>query len=172
MKKYLVTAAALALAPFAAANAEVTVGATVFGPEGNPVGQVESVANGVVTLNTGEHKVGLPVDRFGDSEKGPTISVTQVQLNDMMVKAAAEAAAKLEAQLVAGAPVADVDGVSLGSVEKVEGEDVTVTTEWGAFALKKNAFMPADAGVTAQVKADQVKTALEGAAAANAPAAS
>ena len=172
MTKYLIAAAALAFAPLAAASAEVTVGATVYGPEGNPVGQIEAVADGVVTLDTGSHKVGLPVDRFGESEKGPVISVTQAQLNEMMDKAAAENAAKLASLLVTGAPVADVNGVALGSVEKVEGEDVTVTTEWGAFALKKNAFLPAEAGVTAPVPADQVKTARQGAAAANAPAAS
>ncbi|MGX7894817.1 hypothetical protein [Tsuneonella sp. HG222] len=160
MTKYFIAAAALALAPLGAAHAEVTVGATVYGPEGNPVGQVEAVADGVVTLNTGEHKAGLPLDRFGDSEKGPTISVTQAQLNEMMATAAAEAAAALETKLVAGASVVDVDGVAIGSVEKIEGDDVTVKTEWGAFALKKEAFLPAEAGVTAQVKADQIKTAL------------
>ena len=72
----------------------------------------------------------------------------------------AEAAAKLDAVLVAGTPVVDVNGTALGSVTAIEGEDVTVETEWGAFALKKANFMPGEGQVTAQVQADQVKTAL------------
>ena len=76
--------------------------------------------------------------------------------------------ARLKAVLVAGAPVIDVNGVALGSVASVEGEDVTVDTEWGAFALKKANFVAGEGSVTAQVLADQVKTTLS--AAAEAPA--
>ena len=150
-----------ALAQDAAAAVEVTAGTTVYGPEGNEVGTIESVADGVATLDTGAHKIGLPVDRFGrNAENQTTIAVTRDALNKMVEDQLAEAAAQLEAALVVGAPVVDVNGVSLGSVGKVEGEDVTVETEWGAFALKKANFQPGEAGVTAQVLADQVKTAL------------
>lgn len=150
-----------AAAPAAAATVEVAAGATIFGPEGNEVGTIESVADGVATLDTGKHKIGLPLDRFGQNAEGQTtIAVTRDQLNAMVDKQLAEAAAKLDAVLVAGAPVVDVNGTPLGSVTAVEGEDVTVETEWGAFALKKANFMPGEGKVTAQVQADQVKSAL------------
>lgn len=157
----LASVSAGALAQDAEASVEVTAGTVVYGPEGNEVGTVESVADGVATFNTGTHKIGLPVDRFGqNAEKQTTIAVTRDALNKIVEDQLAAAAAQLEAVLVAGAPVVDVNGVSLGSVGKVEGEDVTVETEWGAFALKKTNFQPGDAGVTAQVLADQVKSAL------------
>ena len=150
-----------ALAQDAAPAVEVSAGTTVYGPEGNEVGTIESVADGVATFNTGTHKVSLPVDRFGrNAENQTTIAATRDALNKMVEDQLAEAAAQLEAALVVGAPVVDVNGVSLGSVGKVEGEDVTVETEWGAFALKKANFHPGEGGVTAQVLADQVKTAL------------
>jgi len=153
-----VSTAALAQDP---AAVEVTAGTTVYGPEGNEVGTIESVADGVATFDTGTHKIGLPVDRFGrNADKQTTIAVTRDALNKMVEDQLAQAAAQLEAVLVVGAPVADVNGVSLGSVGKVEGEEVTVETEWGAFALKKANFQPGEGGVTAQVLADQVKSAL------------
>ncbi|WP_305096580.1 hypothetical protein [Croceibacterium aestuarii] len=162
----LVSVSGAALAQDAAATAKadgplIAAGVKVYGPEGNEVGTITALADGVATLDTGTHKVGLPLDRFGmNAKKQTTVAVTRAQLDEMLEKAQAEAAAKLDAQLVAGAPVTDVNGVSLGSIGKVEGDDVTVETEWGAFALKRQNFQPADAGVTAQVLADQVKAAL------------
>ena len=152
-------AAAPAAAP--AATVDVAAAATIYGPEGNEVGTIENVTDGVATLDTGKHKIGLPLDRFGKNAEGQTtIAVTRDQLNTMVDEQLAEAAAKLDAVLVAGTPVVDVNGTALGSVTAIEGEDVTVETEWGAFALKKANFMPGEGQVTAQVVADQVKAAL------------
>ena len=157
----LASVSGAALAQDAAAKVEVTAGTVVYGPQGNEVGTIESVADGIATFNTGTHKIGLPVDRFGqNAEKQTTIAVTREALHKMIEDQLAKTAAELEAVLVVGAPVVDVNGVSLGAVGKVEGENVTVETEWGAFALKKANFQPGEGGVTAQVLADQVKNAL------------
>lgn len=164
--KAIFAAGALSLATVSGAalaqeGPTVAAGVMVYGPEGNQVGTIESVTDGVATLDTGTYKVGLPLDRFGmNAEKQTTVAVTQDQLNEMMYKAQAEAAAALDAALVAGTPVADVNGVSLGTVGTVDGDDVTVETEWGAFALKKENFIAGEGSVTAQVLADQVKSAL------------
>lgn len=161
----LASVSGAALAQDAAAPAatavEVTAGTTVYGPEGNEVGTVEGVTDGVATLNTGKHTIGLPLDRFGENAEGQTtLAVTRDQLNTMVDEQLAKAAAQLDAVLVAGTPVVDVNGTALGSVGAVEGEEVTVETEWGAFALKKANFLPGEGHVTAQVQADQVKSAL------------
>lgn len=157
----LASVSGAALAQDAAATTEVAAGLTIYGPQGNEVGTIESVADGVATLDTGKHKIGLPLDRFGENAEGQTtIAVGRDQLNAMVDEQLAKAAAELEAVLVAGTPVVDVNGTALGSVGAVEGEDVTVETEWGAFALKKANFLPGEGSVTAQVQADQVKTAL------------
>ncbi|MXP42725.1 hypothetical protein GRI75_13850 [Altererythrobacter soli] len=157
----LASASGAAMAQDAAATTEVAAGLTIYGPEGNEVGTIESVADGVATLDTGKHKIGLPLDRFGENAEGQTtIAVGRDQLNTMVDEQLAKAAAELEAVLVAGTPVVDVNGTALGSVGAIEGEDVTVETQWGAFALKKENFLPGQGSVTAQVQADQVKTAL------------
>lgn len=144
-----------------AAAVEVTAGTTVYGPDGNEVGTVEGVTDGVATLNTGKHTIGLPLDRFGENAEGhKTLAVSRDELNTMIDEQMAQAAVQLDAVLVAGTPVVDVNGTALGSVGAIEGEEVTVETEWGAFALKKEAFLPGEGHVTAQVQADQVKSAL------------
>lgn len=171
LTKTILAAGALSLASFsgaamaqdaaAAVKPNVATGVTVYGPQGNEVGNIVAMANGIATLDTGTYKVGLPLDRFGmNADKQTTVAVTKEQLNQMMADAQAKAAAQLDAALVTGAPVVDVDGVSLGSVGTVEGDKVTVETEWGAFALQKGAFQAGNGNVIAQVKADQVKTAL------------
>lgn len=168
--KAILAAGALSLAAVSgtavaqeAAAVEVTAGSTVYDPQGGVVGTIESVADGVAILDTGSHKVGLPFDRFGrNAEQQTTIAVTQAQLNEMAAQAAAEATAKLDAALVAGAPVVDVNGVALGSVASIEGDAVTVDTEWGAFALQKANFMAGEGHVVAQVLAEQVQATLAG----------
>ena len=143
------------------ATVEVTAGATVYGPEGNVVGTVAQVGNGVVALDVDGRTAGLPEGSFGQNAEGQlTIAVTKEQLVEMLAAAEAEAIAALDAALVAGAPVVDANGTALGSVSEVNGEDVTVETEWGAFALKKTAFVAGEGSVRAQVLADQVKAAL------------
>jgi hypothetical protein len=164
--KGALAAAALALGllsgPAAAQDAvEVTAGTEVYGPQGGLVGTVSDVAGTVATVDTGSHKVGLPLDSFGRNAEGQTvISTTQAQLNELAAKAEAEASAKLDAALVAGAPVVDVNGAPLGTVAAVEGGNVNVDTEWGAFALEKANFVPGEGQVTARVEAEQVRNAL------------
>ncbi|MGN6501129.1 MAG: hypothetical protein ACTHKM_13415, partial [Tsuneonella sp.] len=120
----LAAAAALATAALgtAAAAQDVAAGATVYGPDGAAVGTVESVANGVVTLDTGAHKAPLPADAFGKSDKGPTITVTKAKLDEMVAQQLAAADAKRDAALVAGAAVVSPKGAALGTVKSVEGD--------------------------------------------------
>ncbi|MGN6497783.1 MAG: hypothetical protein ACTHK5_10655 [Tsuneonella sp.] len=165
----LAAAAALATAALgtaAAAQAGAT-GATVYGPDGAAVGTVESVANGVVTLDTGAHKAPLPADAFGKSDKGPTITVTKAQLDEMVAQQLAAADAKRDAALVAGAAVVSPKGAALGTVKSVEGDAVVVTTADGPVAMKREHFaIGADGALMALFTVDQIKAAASGGAAA------
>jgi hypothetical protein len=174
----ILTAAALSLATVSGAAfaqaASVTAGATVYGSDGNAVGTVDKVDNGVASLNTGAHVVGLPLDKFGKSEKGPTIAVTKAQLDELAEQASAQAAAKVDAALVTGAAVVDTKGTALGSVDKVDGENIILKTDAGAVTLTRKYFALGPAGgLMALVTKDQVEQTLKGAGggAAGAPAA-
>lgn len=148
MKKSLIAAAiaAASLAPVAAVAQDAaatavapTVGAKVFGPEGNEVGTVESVQGDVITVSTGTARAGLPKNAFAMREKGLTIGMTKAQLEAAVSGAAAQTTAAKDAALVVDAPVKSSDGVVLGTITKVEGEEVTLTLSGGAaVALQKS----------------------------------
>lgn len=164
----LFAAAAFSLATVSGAafaqGANVQAGATVYDPQGGTVGTVDSVTNGVAVLNTGTHTVALPLDKFATSEKGPIISVTKQQLDDIAAQADADADAKLDTALVAGAAVTDNAGVALGTIDKVEGDDVVLKTEKGPVALTRKYFAVRNGALTALVTKDQVLAALNSAA--------
>ena len=132
-----IAAASLATAAYAA---EVTVGATVYGPEGNPVGTVESVADGVVTLDTGKHKAPLPTSAFGEGETGPTITVTKAQLDAMLDEQIAAANAQRDAALVAMAAVVSADGQAAGTIDSIEGDAIILARPGGKVSLLREHF--------------------------------
>ena len=138
----IVPAAAMAqeaAAPAAAAAATPTVGAKVFDAEGGEVGTVEAIQGNVVTVSTGTARAGLPVTAFVTREKGLTIGMNKAQLEAAVNGASAQNDAAKDAALVADAPVKSSDGVVLGTISKVEGENVTVALSNGsAVALQKS----------------------------------
>ncbi|MPS69603.1 hypothetical protein ACLIMP_12410 [Novosphingobium aerophilum] len=150
MKKTLIAAAIAAatlspvavMAQGAAATAVApTVGAKVYGPDGTEVGSVEAVQSGVVTVNTGTARAGLPVASFAMREKGLTIGMNKAQLEAAVSGAKAESSAELASAFVADAPVKSSDGVVLGTISKAEGDDVFVNLSNGSVAqLKKSYF--------------------------------
>lgn len=127
----LTAVAAFGLATAAQAQG-VAVGATVYGPEGQPVGTIETVADGVVTVDTGKHKAPLPTNAFGQGEQGPTITVTKAQLNAMLDERVAAANAKRDAALIATAAVVGAANQPVGVVKSVNGDTVIVTRTTGS----------------------------------------
>ncbi|MCJ2179634.1 hypothetical protein [Novosphingobium album (ex Hu et al. 2023)] len=149
MKTSLIAAAiaAASLAPVAASAQDAaaavapTVGAKVYGPEGNEVGTVESVQNGVITVNTGAARAGLPASSFAMREKGLTIGMTKAQLETAVNGAKAETNAAKDAAMVVDAPIKSSDGVVLGTISKIEGDDVTVLLSSGTSVILKKSYL-------------------------------
>lgn len=157
----LTAAAALAFASTAAlANPQVVTGATVTGPEGNPVGTIEQVANGQAILDTGKHKVPLAVEMYGQGDAGPTITVTKAQLDAMMDEQIAAAIAQRDAALVAGAAVVSADGQTLGTIKSIDGDAVVVEREAGLVTLKREHFAVGQNGLMALFTVAQLDAAM------------
>ncbi|GGC23301.1 hypothetical protein GCM10011371_08770 [Novosphingobium marinum] len=154
MKKTLFAAALMAaslspatvmaqdLAPEVAAA--LTVGATVFGPNGNEVGTVENIADGNVVIFTGNNRATLPANSLGKNDKGLLLAVTKEQLDAFVTQAAAQADAAMAQALVPDAEVYSSDGVMVGTVGEIDGNNVTVEREAGPVALTKD-MLTADA---------------------------
>ena len=163
----LFAAAALSFATVSGAAfaqaASVQAGQTVYGPDGAEVGKIDKVENGAAILNTGTHTLALTFDKFGTSDKGPTISVSKAQLDELVEKANAESAAKLDAALVAGAAVVDNTGAALGTIDSVKGDAIVLKTEKGPVSLTRKYFAMNNGALTALVTKDQVLAALNSA---------
>lgn len=130
-----------AAAPAAAASATPTVGAKVFDAEGGEVGSVESVQGDVVTVSTGTARAGLPTSAFVTREKGLTIGMNKAQLEAAVNGAKAENTAAKDAAIVADAPIKSSDGAVVGTVSKVEGDNVTVALSNGSAAALKKSYI-------------------------------
>lgn len=157
----LAAASVLALAGLSApAFAAPTVGATVYGPDGNEVGKIEQVTGGNVVIDTGNLKAAIPADTVSDGEKGPTIGWNKADLEAAAGAANAEAGAALEAKLVGGTDVYSSDGVVLGKVNKVEGDLVVVDLKDGATSLPKKQMAVQADKLTFLATAADVEAAL------------
>ena len=138
--KLALLATLLVAAPGAAYAQDV--GATVYGNDGNPIGTVEAVADGIVTVDTGKHKAPIPADLVGTGEQGPSINATKEQIDAMMDAQVAEANAKRDAALVQGAAVVSAMGKPVGSLSEVDlaADAIILESPEGPVALKKEHF--------------------------------
>jgi len=144
----------------AAAFAQVAAGATVYGPDGAAVGTVASVDAGTVMVDTGTYKAPLPATAFGKGDKGPTITVTKAQLDEMMAQQVAAANTARDAKLAAGAAVVSPKGAALGTIKSVDGDAVVLDSPSGPVALKREHFaLDANGALIALFTAEQVAAA-------------
>lgn len=98
-------AAADTAATAAAPAPELTAGQTVYGPSGEEVATVVSVADGNVVVNTGTQEATLAATSFTAGEKGPTLGFSKAELNAAIENANKQASASHENhQPAAGAP--------------------------------------------------------------------
>lgn len=171
--KIVLTASALAAAPAAfaqdAAPADPTAGAaalapgaSVMGNDGNPVGTIEEISGEVVVINTGKHRAPIPATAIGTGEGGPSVNITQGQLNEMMDAQVAEATAKRDAALVAGAEVISANGNPAGTLAEVnlDADMIVLASPAGKVALKKEHFAVDSQGrLMALFTREQIETA-------------
>ena len=109
-----------------AGTSGVTAGATVYGPQGNPVGTVEKVEGTNVVVNTGSMNATLPASVFGSSDKGPTIGWNKADLEAAIAAEEQKSVAALDSKLVAGAQLYTVDNVAVGTITEVKPDGMVV----------------------------------------------
>lgn len=158
--KLALIAAALWMVPLAAQAQDV--GATVTGNDGNPIGTVVSVGDGIVTIDTGKHKAPIPADVIGSGASGPSINATKAQIDAMMDEQVAEATAKRDAALVTGAAVVSAAGSPVGKLASVDmaADMIVLESSAGPVALKKEHFaVDASGKLMALFTTDQIASA-------------
>ncbi|VWX51234.1 hypothetical protein [Novosphingobium sp. 9U] len=164
--------AAPAAAP--AAAAAPTVGAKVFDTQGGEVGSIEKLDGTNAVVFTGTKRATLPVSAIAKSDKGLVISMTKAQLEAAVAAAETKTAGALDTALVADAKIKSKDGQAVGTVQKVEGENVTVALADGnpVTVTKQYLTAGADGSLTLTMNAAEFKSAVAAASqsAATAPA--
>jgi hypothetical protein len=160
-----------AYAQEAASTTQVSVGNSVYDPDGELVGTVDSVNDSGAILNVDGKKVGLPLNAFVKGDKGLLIGAKAAELKASVEKQEAEAAAKLQAALVVGAEVRSVDGASvIATVKSIDGDAVILSSPDGDVGLPKSAFFMPAHGLSTAFTAEQFKQGVAQAKAAAAPA--
>lgn len=175
MKKRIIAAAlaAASLVPFAAhaqdaaADAAApavtpTVGAKVFDQQGGEVGTIETVDAANAVVNTGAKKATLPLAAFGKNEKGLLLSMNKAQLEAAVTAAEAKTASATTGALVADAQVKSADGVVVGTIQKVEGDNVTLALTEGSPVTITKQYLTAqpDGSLALTMNADAFKAAV------------
>ena len=113
----------LALANPAVAQADpFAVGTQVTDANGGAVGTVTAVNGDVVTVKTDKLEANLPKASFAPNEGKLLIGNTQAELNALVEKEKAAA----DASLVVGAAVKDSAGASVGTIDAIDAEFVTL----------------------------------------------
>lgn len=169
------SAAAQDTAATTAASAKVVVGSEVFDRDGTSIGTIKSVDAAAAIIAMGDKEIGIPLASFGSNERGLLLGATLAELQAALAAQAADAAAKLEAALVAGASVHSLNGTSIvGTIKGIENDIVLLTTDKGQFGFPKSAFYLPAHGLSIAYTAEQFdKTIADAAAGAGAaPAAS
>lgn len=134
--------------PPAPAAPTLTVGAAVFDPQGLEVGRIVALSGTHVVIDTGRHRATVEASSIGTSAKGPAIAFNRAQLDAAVEGANKEAAARLDAALVAGAAVKSRDGIAIGTVKEVNAQgNVVIQREGGRpVALPKDTLVLNSAG--------------------------
>ena len=155
------SAAALALPaqaqPAQPAQAAISVGAAVkHHPSGEAVGTVTKVDGQYLVVKTGKHEVRLPASSFTPTADGLLFGLTQAQLDAQVEQALAQA----QAQIVAGAAVTGAGGASVGTIEAVDAQFVTLKLGSGkAVRLPRSAVAAGPNGVVTSLTIGELEAA-------------
>lgn len=189
MKKSMIVAAlaAVSVAPMSAAYAQAaggtpaaaaatvtpTVGAKVYDPKGGEVGSIEKVDAANAVVFTGTKRATLPLSAFAKNDKGLLISLSKTDLEAAVAAAEAQTTGALNSKLVANAAVKAKDGVAVGTIQKIEGDNVTIAlTDGGPVTVTKQYLtVGADGALALTMNSAEFKSAVAAASSQSATAA-
>ena len=146
----------------AATGGKVVAGAMVMDTKGGSVGTIESVSGDLAVLDTGSHKVSLPLSSFAAGTTGPIISMTKAEVDAAAGGAAEADKAALAAMLTQGAQVTGPEGNPVGTIEANDGQFITLAMT-GATKVKLpvSAFAKGANGPVVSMTAAQIDAAVK-----------
>lgn len=152
-------------APATPVIATLGVGMPVVDSQGGAVGTIAAIAADGVTVKTDKHEAKLPQSSFTISNGKALFGMTQTELNASIEEIIA---ATPQPELKVGAPVKGTAGASVGTIDVVTAENVTITLASGLKISIPRSGIAAQAdgsgliGVTAAELEAQVKATQAG----------
>ena len=170
MKRILIGIASLVLAaaPMAPVHAQASnafaVGTVVTDANGGPVGTVTAVNGDIVTVKTDRLEANLSKSSFTPNEGKLLVGLTQAELNAAIEKDKAAA----EASLAVGAEVKGTGGATLGTIDAIDAEFVTIKLASGSkVRIPRTGTAGAATGAVVGLTAEQLEAQVSGQASAN-----
>ncbi|HEV2748506.1 MAG TPA: hypothetical protein VGW34_14570 [Allosphingosinicella sp.] len=144
-----------------AAKPSIAAGARVSDTAGGEVGTITRVEGDHVILKTDKHEVRLPVSSFAAGQNGFVLAMTRAQVNAEVEKTLAAASANL----APGATVTGSAGGTVGTIEAIDAQFVTVKLASGtAVRLPRNAVAAGPNGAVIGMTVAELEAAAKGAA--------
>lgn len=148
------------------ADAGFSAGAKVSDTSGGEVGTILRADGDFVILKTDKHEARLPKTSFTAHNGGFIMAMTQAQVN----AAVDEAMAQASANLAPGASVTGTGGASVGTIESIEGELVTLKLTSGKLVrLPRTGVAPGPNGAVIGMTAAELEAAAAQAGAGETP---
>lgn len=158
----LAASAAAATPAFAQATASFAAGARVSDTAGGEVGTIAREDGDYVILKTDKHEVRLPKTSFTAHQGGFIMAMTRDQVNAAVEQSLAQA----DATIVAGATVSGSQGGTVGTIDAVDGDLVTLKLASGTLVrLPRAALAPAPSGAVIAMTVAELEAAAQAAAA-------
>ncbi len=144
-----------------AAKAELAAGAEVRDTNGGVVGTIASVDGQFVVLKTDRHEVRLPANSLAAAPGHFLFAMTRDQLNAEVDKTKAQASASL----AAGAVITGSQGATVGTIDAIDAEFVTLKLASGKLVrLPRNAVAASGTGGVIGMTAAELEAAAAAAA--------
>lgn len=144
------------------------IGSTVYDPQGNIVGTIQSIQSDAVVLLVGSDKITLGSSSFRTRDGKLTIGLSRDALEAANAKVQRSGDDDVRPLLIAGAPIYDANGVVAGSVIAVAGDRITIKVETITATFPISAFVKGPKGAQVDGTAADLSARLKASLAAQA----
>ena len=141
-----------------AAAETLRAGATVKDPQGGEVGTITAVDSQYVTVRTDRHETRLPVVSFTATDEAVLFGLSREQLNASIDQALASA----QQAIAVGAVVRDPQGATIGPVEAVDADTVTVRFGERQVRFQRASLAPGQDGLVVGVTVADLQAQVAG----------
>jgi hypothetical protein len=155
---------ALTATPLAAKEKPLvlTAGMVFYAPDGTVAGTIREVSGSAVVVDTGRNIVTLGYESFVAAKIGPTIGYTKAQLDASVAAILADQKARLDAAIVMGAQLRSSDGVTVGSIRRINPDgSVMISNDERAYRIERSQLSTDAAGLVLRFSNSQLEAALE-----------